>query len=395
VRRDGLTPQITIRDVAKKAGVSTATVSRVLNDHPGVSDPTRRNVRAAIEALSYNLNQVARSLKTRASRTVGIIVPELASDFFMGLAESMESKLAVQGYSLLVCSSYENVEEEKRRLKLLTERLADAIVMIPATDRGSHIQAAQRRGTPLVLIDRTADGCCTDTVLVDNEGGAYQATKALIGDGFRRIGFIGGDPHISTSAERYLGYKKAMSETGLEMEKSFVRFGPPHIQWGTRAMREMWALPNRPQAYFIVNLYTHIGATEYLLSEGGPATEGIVFAAFDEMPYSPLLQFCRYSVAQPIAEMGAAAARLVIERIVGRRCGEPETLRFATKLIRHTLRGRPSRAQSTPSGRAGQPEHSSPGPWGDTAAVVTVTDGEDTRHTPRPGSGHAVPSEVR
>jgi LacI family transcriptional regulator len=327
---------VTIRDVAREAGVSTATVSRVLNDHPRVSEGTRRKVRSAIERLSYNINQVARSLKTRASRMVGVIAPELSSDFFMLLAESMERKLAVHGYSLLVCSSYENVEEEKRRIKLLTERLADAIVMIPATDQGRHIRAAQRRGTPLVFIDRVVSDCRADAVLVDNRGGAYEATAALIADGYRRVGFIGGDLHISTGRERYEGYKKAMQEAGLALEPDFVRFGPPHMEWGYHAMEEMSALPNRPDAFFAVNLYTHIGATDYLLSRGREASEGIVFAAFDEMPYSPLLQFCRYSVSQPIAEMGAAAARMIFERLTGTRRGSPEILCFATKLIRHS-----------------------------------------------------------
>ncbi len=325
----------TIHDVAKAAGVSTATVSRVINDHPVVSEEARRRVRSAIESLSYNPNQAARSLKTGASKTVGIIVPELASDFFMLLAESMERKLAVHGYSLLVCSSYENAEEEKRRLKLLTERLADAVVIIPATDKGGHLRALQSRGIPLIFIDRTVTGCTADAVLVDNEEGAFKATTALAADGFERIGFIGGDPHVSTSQERYLGYRKAMKKAGLRIEKEFVRFGPAHVEWGYRAMEEMSALPKRPEAFFVVNLYTHIGATDYLLSRGAGDARRTVFAAFDEMHYSPLLQFCRYSVAQPIAEMGAVAARLVLERINGTRRGGPVVQRLATRLIRH------------------------------------------------------------
>jgi LacI family transcriptional regulator len=354
----------TIHDVAREAGVSTATVSRVINDHPVVSEETRRRVRSAIESLSYNPNQAARSLKTRVSKTVGVIVPELASDFFMLLVETMEHKLAARGYSLLVCSSYENVEEEKRRLTLLMEKLADAIVMIPATDRGGHLHAVQSRGIPLVFIDRIATGCRPDAVLVDNEKGAFEATSALIADGYRRVGFIGGDLHVSTMRERYEGYRRAMKKAGLKMEKEFVRLGPPHVEWGYRAMREMSELPDRPEAFFIVNLYTHIGATDYLMSRGGRVgggvepldgrrsvrnagsprprggveprpRGGVVFAAFDEMHYSPLLRFCRYAVAQPIAEMGAAAARLVLERIEGRRRGEPVVQRLPTKLIRH------------------------------------------------------------
>ena len=331
----------TIHDVAREAGVSTATVSRVINDHSLVSEATRRRVRSAIESLSYNPNQAARSLKTGTSRTVGVIVPELASEFFMLLVEAIERKLAAHGYSLVICSSYENVDEEKRRLALLIERLADAVIVIPAADTGAHLRALQAQGTPLIFVDRTVTGCAADTILVDNEGGAFEATSALIADGHRRVGFVGGDPHVSTSQERYDGYARAMKTAGLVLEEEFVRFGPAHREWGFRAMEEMATLPDRPDAFFLVNLYTHIGATDFMLSRGrdgagedaGPG--GPVFAAFDEMPYSSFLPFCRYAVAQPIAEMGAAAARLVIDRITGKRTGAPSVLRLPTRVIRH------------------------------------------------------------
>jgi LacI family transcriptional regulator len=171
-------------------------------------------------------------------------------------------------------------------------------------------------------------------VLVDNERGAYNATTALIADGHQRIGFVGGDPLVSTSQERYLGYERAMKAAGLRLETDFIRFGPAHFDWGYRAMEEMAPAPNRPNAFFMVNLYTHIGATHYLLSNGRPK-ESLVFASFDETQYSSLLPFCRYAVAQPIAQLGAAAAHLVIERTTGARTGPPVIRRLTTQLIRH------------------------------------------------------------
>jgi len=330
---------VTIKDVAGKARVSTATVSRVLNDDPHVAEGTKRRVRAAVDELGYNMNQVARSLKTRATRTIGIVAPELASQFFMLLAENMDRELAARGYGLVVCSSWDSVEEEKLRLRLLSERLIDGIVMIPASDQWRHIAAVRSKGIPLVLVDRRIEGGGLDAVLVDNEGGAFEAVSALIADGHRRIGFIGGSLDVSTARERYFGYRRAMEKAGLRIEPDFVQFGPLVIDAGYRAMRAMLQKPDPPEAYFIVNADTHVGATNYLMAEGREWRAKISFAAFDEMPFSPLLTFCRYAVQQPIADMAAQAVRLVLARISGAGGGAagapPEVIRLKTRLIRH------------------------------------------------------------
>lgn len=326
--------QATIRDVAARARVSTATVSRVVNEDTRVAAATRDRVLAAVEALGYKMNQVARSLKKGATRTVGLVAPELASDFFMLLAESLDRELSIHGYSILVCSSWETVEEEKKRIKLLSERLVDGIVMIPATDQGRHLRSLQASGTPLVFIDRIAKGVAADAVLVDNEGGAREATLALVADGHRRIGFLGGSLEVSVARERYEGFTRAMRESGLEVEDAFTRFGSLHVESGFRIMAEMLARPDPPGAYFIVNADTHVGATNYLMTEGRERRDGIVFASFDEMPYSPLLQLCRWSVSQPIAEMGRQAARILLARMRGEG-GSPELLRLGTTLLRH------------------------------------------------------------
>jgi LacI family transcriptional regulator len=329
------TRSITIRDVAVAAGVSTATVSRVLNEDGRVSEATRSRVRDVIDRLGYNMNLVARSLKTRATRTIGVIAPGLASEFFMLLAESMDRELSAHGYSLIVCSSWESVDEEKKRLRLLTERLVEGIIMIPATDQARHLRSVQGRDIPKVFVDRVAKDLAADAVLVDNEGGAFEATRALIADGYRRIGFLGGNLEVSVAKERYEGYCRAMAEASLPLEEEFIRFGGLHVESGHRSMAEMLSRPDAPDAYFIVNADTHVGATNYLMTAGRAHRDRIVFASFDELPFSPLLQFCRYSVSQPIADMGVQAARLLLDRIKGTKRPYPEVMRLATRLIRH------------------------------------------------------------
>jgi LacI family transcriptional regulator len=327
---------VTIHDVAREAGVSTASVSRVVNGGRPVQEDTARSVRAAIDKLGYKANQVARSLKTRATKTIGVVAPLLASDFFMLLAEIMDRELSAKGYSLIVCSSSESAEEEAKRLRLLAGRLVDGIIMIPASDASPHVKEIQARGIPVVFIDRMAKGVEADAVLVDNEGGARAATEALIADGYKRIGFLGADLGIMTARERYSGYRQAMAAAGLEVEERYTSFGKlNHIDSGFRSMEEVLALPGAPDAYFVVNADTHIGATNYLMTSGRAYRDRVVFASFDEMPFSPLLQFCRYSVSQPIAEMGRLAAAMMLGRIERGLSGKAEIVRLATTLIRH------------------------------------------------------------
>jgi len=333
-------PSATIRDVALAAGLSTATVSRVLNDDASVSPAAALRVRAEVERLGYTMNRVARSLKIRSTHTVGVIAPELASDFFMLLAESMDRELSSHGYSLIVCSSWESAEEEAKRIRLLAERLVDGLVVIPATGDGGGMGEALGGGIPLVLVDRFVPGLEADAVLVDNEGGAYAATRALAAEGLaqgrRRMGFVGGGLELSIARERYEGWRRAMGELGLPIEPAFTSHAGLHVDSGYQALKAMRSRPDAPDAYFLVNAYVHVGATNYLVTEESPERSAkVVFAAFDETPYSPLLRFCRYSLSQPVAEMGAQAARILLARIAGDLDSFPETQRLPAVLIRH------------------------------------------------------------
>jgi LacI family transcriptional regulator len=327
---------ITIRNVAQRANVSTATVSRVLNNDPRVRDATKNVVLEAMESLGYKINFVARSLKTSRTHTIGVLAPDLSGDFFMFIAESMNRELTLRGYSLVVSTSRDSEEEEAKRIRHLAERLVDGIVLIPIGSSSAYLPQISALNIPIVFVDRALKGYETDQVLVDNEGGAYEAVNALIREGHRRIGFLGGKPEVTTAGERFAGYCRAMEEEGLEIEQQYVRFGHPTLPFGYRTMEEIMKDPHSPDTWFIVNLFTHLGATNYLVSEGGERARQTTFAAFDEMPYSPLLRYCRYAVQQPIAEMGKAAANLIIDRIEGKGPSGPQILRFKTRLIQHT-----------------------------------------------------------
>ncbi len=310
--------QATIKDVAKLAGVSIATVSRVLNNLGVVNPETERKVVSAVNMLHYQRNEVARSLKMKQTKSIGIIVPELSNTFFTEVFEQLEKLLGPLGYALLLCSSENSVQEEKRKLSLLLERSVDGLVVIPVSDIGDHFLTPALANTPLVMLDRQIPSLDCDVILTDNRLGSFDVTSALIREGFSRIGFLGGDPHVHTSAERLHGFLDAMRYHNLKVESDFILLGGMTQQAGSQLMQKVLNMENPPEAFFIVNDMVHIGSTSYLLSNVEEQVRSkLVFATFDYLYYAPLLKFCHYAVAQPLEQIGQYAAQLLVRRIQG------------------------------------------------------------------------------
>jgi LacI family transcriptional regulator len=304
--------------VAAVAGVSTATVSRVLSpDGAGrVSEKTRQRVYSAVEKLGYRTNHAARSLKTRSTRMVAIVAPELTNDFFMDLAEGIEKELDARGYTLLLASSDNSMEEEKKRISMFEERMADGMVIIPAGSRGEHLRDLAGRGLPLVLVDRLVEGVNTDAVLSDNEGGAFELTRRLLGDGFRRIAFVGGDITISTARERLSGFARALAEAGIKAEPEWVLLGGMRVEDGFRGMERLLRSRRPPEALVAVNLLVHLGMERALLEHRRDRrARPFVIAGFDETMYTPFLPACRYTAAQDAVGIGKKAGERILECI--------------------------------------------------------------------------------
>lgn len=310
--------QATIKDVAKQAGVSIATVSRVLNNLGVVNALTEEKVLSAVKALQYQRNAVARSLKMRKTKSIGIIVPEISNTFFTEIVEQLERLLGPLGYALLLCSSENSVEEEKRKLTFLLERNVDALVVVPASNVGTHLTLPFLKATPMVMLDREIAGLVCDVVLVDNRKGSYDATRALILEGHTRIGFLGGEPTVHTSVERFRGYLDAMREYNLPVEEEFVMQGGMNQRSGYSLMKKALAHEACPNAFFVVNDMVHIGSTSCLAAEGSEKDcSRMVFATFDHLFYAPLLKFCHYAAAQPIDRIGQHVADILIRRMAG------------------------------------------------------------------------------
>jgi len=306
----------TIRDVAAVAGVSTATVSRVLapeNSRP-VAEKTRNRVIAAASKLDYRMNYTARSLKRQSTMTIAVVFPELANDFFMDVAEGIEKELLAEGYTMLLSSSLNSVEEEKKRISMLTERMVDGMVIIPAGSQGEHLQSLSDHGMPIVLVDRIVEGTKLDGVTSDNEEGTFRLTKALLSDGFKRIAFVGGEITLSAARERLSGYARALAEAGIKPEPSWICLGGMEVEDGYRWMENLLNKPDPLEAMVAVNLLVHLGMERCLLDMNG-LKPSVVIAGFDESRYTPFLPACRYIASQDAAGIGKKAGQRIIEKI--------------------------------------------------------------------------------
>ncbi len=323
----------TIKDVAKRAGVSTASVSRVINGDPRISSKTKEKVLYSIRELDYKINNIARSLKTNKTHTIGFMCPELANTFFMTVAKGVEDELRKDGYSVIICNSNESVEEEKERITLLLGKCVDGVIIIPASHAGDHFKRLTDQGIPVVLADRLVENFSTDAVLVDNINGSYSVIEYLINNGYRRIGYIGGDIRLTSAKERDEGYKRALVDYCMPIDQSIIKYGDYHEESGYIKMQELLNTDNPPEIVFISNYYMHLGATRYLIEHRENNEKAIPIASFDDMELASLLGYCRVLVGQPMLEIGNKAANILIQRINGDTDNTPQIVRLKTKLI--------------------------------------------------------------
>jgi LacI family transcriptional regulator len=317
----------TIKDVAKEAGVSIATVSRVVNSLGTVNSKTSKKVDDAILKLNYKRNLIARSLKTNNTKYVGVLSPEISNNFFTQIFKKLEQELSSYGYNIIFCFSENSISEEKNKYKMLLDRNVDGIILIPARDNCEHLTSLIQEKVPTVLVDRFASSINCDMVLNDNIKGSYELTKALIDEGYTKIGFLGGLYDVNNARQRLEGYYKAMAESKLELDDEFIRLDGLTQNDGFEIMRKIINKPNRPDAFVIENDMVHVGVTSYLKGQVSyEKRKNIVFASYDFLPYASLLTHCHYAMAQPLNLIGVNAARLLVDRMKFNRKEEPHTL---------------------------------------------------------------------
>jgi LacI family fructose operon transcriptional repressor len=301
----------TIKDVAAEAGVSIATVSRVLRDKPHVSDGLRQRVLAAVEELGYRPNLVARNLRARESTTLGLIVSDIRNPFFTDISRAVEDLAHEKGYSVFFCNSDENPEKERIYLNLMHDENVAGVIFSP-TRRTAANFSAQDVQYPVVVVDRALGNGEVDMVLIDNEEAGYRLANHLIGNGYRRLAGIFGEASTTGRARRR-GFRAALREHQLTPVADGLT--APRIEAGYAAVRTLLEAKEPPDAILATNSLLTAGALKAIKASNRAIPDEVALAGFDETTWSTLVTPPLTVIAQPTYDIGRTATDLLLQRI--------------------------------------------------------------------------------
>lgn len=303
----------TIYEVAARAGVSPATVSRVLNGIR-VTPGNKEAVRAAAEELSFSPNRTARSLRRRSSEVIALVIPDIENPFFTALARGVEDRLRDAGYSLVLCNTDDDPGTEAKYLEIAMSENMAGVILVPASDH-TDLSPLLSRGKPVVAVDRST-GHNVDEVKMENRAAARSATGALIKAGHRRIAFIAGPRGIETADERTQGWRDALIMRTGQASDHYLRHANYRVQGGREAMTDLLALPDPPDAVVVANNLMGVGALQ-VLSEAGRTPPAFGVAIVGDIPFTTLDPTTVTIVRLPARHLGVTAATLLLDRING------------------------------------------------------------------------------
>jgi LacI family transcriptional regulator len=322
----------TIKEVAQRAGVSVGTVSNILAGLPSVAGQLRERVQRAMAELQYEPSHVARSLKSKKTRTLAMVISDITNPFFPLLVRGAEDEAARQGYMLAIFNTDDDLEREQQICRSLTARGLDGLLLVPSLERGDngHLERLQARGMRVVCLDRKPEGVDVDAVLVDNAGGVAKGIGHLAEQGARRIGYLGGDLKLHISAERKEGYERGMAAAGLAVDPDLVWEADFRLESAWRVAREVLAGP-RPDAVFVANLPMALGWMRAMGEKGLAAPRDLLLATFDHLVILDSFRPRLTAVVQPSYEIGRQGVKLLLERIAKPE-RETQLVRLATEL---------------------------------------------------------------
>jgi len=335
----------TLRDVAQLAGVSTMTASRTLAGDARVTAGTRARVLRAVDAIGYRRNEMARSLRLgHTSGLVGLLVTNLRNPFYAELALGIDSVIAPRGQKVVLCHTAAEIETERRLIGELTTRRIDGIILAPAGADHAYLAPTLTAGTPVVLIARPPVGLAADCVLVDDFGGARDATERLLAWGAERIGFLGLPPPVWTSGERLRGFLDAMSGNRGALDPALIRHHDGNVESARQAVVAMLRDDRPPDALFCANGQTTLGAVQAARETGSD----LVVAGFDDLELANLVGVRLVLVAYDPQELGRQAAAKLIQRAqhVGPLDLPPSRIVVPTTLVEYGLVSRQGRADA-------------------------------------------------
>jgi DNA-binding LacI/PurR family transcriptional regulator len=350
VRNGFLDERLTISDVARRASVSPATVSRVLNGDPRVGEAYRTRVLRAVEELDYRPNVLARNLRRQRTATIGVVVPDIENPHFGELVRSVEDQAFDAGYRVLVCNTDETPEKQRAYLEALIDERVLGVIISPSDPGGEQISRLLDLRIPIVACDREVTDPRADAVLADNVKAMRIATDVLVAEGHERIAFIGGRTDVETGAERQAGYEMGMRAAELE---PLVVDGDFRLERAEAAVAGLLEREPRPTALIVGNNLMTLGALRAVRAAGLRVPTDIALLGVDDPPWSALVDPPLTTLAQPVRAMAADAMELLLQRVTGAR-EHPRRIVHPFELRTRASTGRPpspSRRGSVPARR--------------------------------------------
>ena len=306
----------TVNDVAKRAGVSPITVSRVINNSGYISDVTRERVETAIKEIGYVPNTLARGLRSKRTNTLALVVTDITNPYFTSMARGVGDVAGASNYTVIYCNTDESETKEEKYANMLAQRQVDGVLLVPACGNAKIINFLESNNISVVVLDRRVSGVNTDFVRSDSENGAYRLIKLLIGLGHEQIAVITGSKKVSTAVDRVKGYRQALVEAGLS-ENELIYYGSFTQQSGYDFAKQAMLQSPRPTAIFAANNFILLGVVKALRELQLNVPDDVSVVGFDDFPESMLLRPFFTAAAQPAYEMGRIAAELLLKRISG------------------------------------------------------------------------------
>lgn len=324
----------TIKDIAKMTGLGLATISSYLNGG-NVREKNRIKIEAAIEELNFEVNEVARGLKTNRTKTIGIIIPELNNIFCAEIITEVEDMLRSRGYATMICDCRTDEKRENEAAEFLYHRRVDGLIIMPTGGSGSFLKRFLKAKKPVVLVDRPMSDIECDCVLVDNEGAVCRAVQSLLASGHRKIGMIAGPEQIYTARERYAGYKRALEEMGITPDPKLVIRGNYTIAGGADAMYRLVRQNPDMTAVMVSNYEMTVGAMIEANEKDIRIPDQLSIIGFDNVEFAKASVPKLSIVTQPTKEIARNVAELMLKRLEnGTEIQQPETVRLTTGFIK-------------------------------------------------------------
>lgn len=329
---------VTIKDIAKSLGISYSSVSRALNNKPGVSDKVRKRVIEQAKEMGYKPNDVARGLVKRSTNTIGLIIPDICNSFFGEVAEGVIEAANGKGYSIFVCITNYDIEIEKKYLQTLQEKRVDGIILKPSRDDRER-NFKKEINTPFTILEGWPADTDYSFVEVDNKKGGYIGTKYLLERGYKNIAFAGGLRSSYSNTQRIKGYVSALKETGNTVDDDLILFSEFSVKGGQQLAEKLLTSGKKVDAIFAGNDLIALGVLNYAATNGYDIPNELGVIGFDDILYAELTQMQLTTIAQPKRALGKHTLEILLEEIKDEKERIKKTITLEPKLIiRNTTR---------------------------------------------------------